>query len=636
MAEEPKEVIVTKHESEAKSDFDNLIKAIKESGTGGGSGGGLRVPGLSDFKDKLTNAIDKVNPVKAFQRGVDKIKSNVKGMLPEFKNPFSGLKDLFSGKNAEARATKKLSKSINDLTPTLTSLTETIENLVDSFNAFSAAKINSDQPTIEDTENVVTRVVSDDNVTDVEATTPFFERLIDTNDAGLELVAEQVEKLRLTNESLLGSNSSIGEDIGEIAKNLKDMRFKPSQRGGTAGMTAAGGGGGAVPKAIQGLGALGKGFGKLLEGIITGIGKGFQFVGKNFLQVSKGALALGLIGAALIPASFAFTKFSEVDWKGVAVGITVLGSLVLAAGALGLLMSTGVGAAALLLGATAIGVLGAAMIPAAIAFEKFAAALNDHLAPAFERILPAISQFFTDLNTSFVAAFEGVTGAISTFFDDIAQTVSDFVGDMVEHLDNTIIALKGFNDIDASNLVAVGAGLLAVAGGMAAMTANNLLGTVGEGLAELLTFGKYKSPFEKLQELGESGPGLEQAGNGLERIVNAMVRFKEAAEGFSTKKVQETLKDTIKIVAEAIDGVDAVKAKALEDVMAVINPQISTGALLEENQMMNEAMKTSMLANPQPVVVSAPTSNVNSSDNSTTVIGNVSHVNRTKNALSYA
>ena len=41
-----------------------------------------------------------------------------------------------------------------------------------------------------------------------------------------------------------------------------------------------------------------------------------------------------------------------------------------------------------------------------------------------------------------------------------------------------------------------------------------------------------------------------------------------------------------------------------------------------------------MLANPQPVVVSAPTNHtVSQSDNSTTVIGNVSHINRTRNAL---
>lgn len=85
-------------------------------------------------------------------------------------------------------------------------------------------------------------------------------------------------------------------------------------------------------------------------------------------SVIKGALAMGVLGLALIPAAFAFSMLKGVDVGSIIAFSIALPLLALAAAGLGFLIVP------IAMGAAALAVLGAALIPAAIAMMLFAKA----------------------------------------------------------------------------------------------------------------------------------------------------------------------------------------------------------------------------------------------------------------------
>ena len=95
-----------------------------------------------------------------------------------------------------------------------------------------------------------------------------------------------------------------------------------------------------------------------------------RLIGKATMGIVKGAVAIGILGAALIPFAFALSLMKDVGLGTIltiAVGLTVLG---VAAAILGGMLPV------MLLGAVAIAALGAALIPFAYAAEMAAGAFN--------------------------------------------------------------------------------------------------------------------------------------------------------------------------------------------------------------------------------------------------------------------
>lgn len=110
----------------------------------------------------------------------------------------------------------------------------------------------------------------------------------------------------------------------------------------------------------------------LVAGIgLTGLAKGVKAMGDG--KIFMGALGLAAVGIALIPAAFAFTLLTGVDAGaliGFAVALTVLS---IAAALLGSIFGL------VIMGALAIGVLGLAIIPATIAFQMLAEVPLDNI-----------------------------------------------------------------------------------------------------------------------------------------------------------------------------------------------------------------------------------------------------------------
>jgi len=92
------------------------------------------------------------------------------------------------------------------------------------------------------------------------------------------------------------------------------------------------------------------------------LGATLALMGSISGNVIMGALALGIVAVALIPAAFAFSLLADVDTQKMMAFSIALPLLALAAAGLGFLSPF------IIAGAFAIGVLGAALIPAAVAF----------------------------------------------------------------------------------------------------------------------------------------------------------------------------------------------------------------------------------------------------------------------------
>jgi len=236
----------------------------------------------------------------------------------------------------------------------------------------------------------------------------------ETSEEDLQQIDHDIKDIpRALGEFLTGNEESSSDESIELLKRIAngvEGNFKTAE-----GEPQNGGkdDGGPLKKKGPGVFArVGKAIGDVIGGVIEGIGNAFANIGKKAFKVFKGALAVAAIGAALIPAAAAFQMFSEVSWGGVATGLTVLTALVVGVMALGAIMSSGVGTIAILAGAAALAILGVAMIPAAYAFELFGKALNDHVAPALKSFAETFSLWITTLTCGFSNVLDSLGGFV--------------------------------------------------------------------------------------------------------------------------------------------------------------------------------------------------------------------------------
>ncbi len=248
-----------------------------------------------------------------------------------------------------------------------------------------------------------------------------------------------------------------GGFLGAIARGVK--RFGDSKvlkgaltlaiLGGTIGILAVG------LKAFQGLD-----FKTLLTGFVAlgGLILFARLIGKATMGILKGAAAIFVLGASLIPFAFALNLMKDAGIgtiAAIAIGLTVLG---VAASILGGMLPV------IALGAVAIALLGAALIPFAYAAQLAAQAFN---------------MFITDI-------------------------------------------LK-LSLVDGGNLILVGVGLAAIGAGLVAMTGGGLIGSLLEGLGSL--FGA-KSPMEKVTDFAKGLEDVDMTkivdlGQAFEKLQNA-------------------------------------------------------------------------------------------------------------------
>ena len=241
-----------------------------------------------------------------------------------------------------------------------------------------------------------------------------------------------------------------------------------------------------------------------------------KLIGKASKEIFIGSLAIAALGASLIPAGFAFGMFSDINWAGVGIGIGVL--VALGAAAFGLSFI----APAIFIGAAAIAALGAALIPAAFAFDIFGSAL--------EKITP------------FMGAF---ASAIST----IIGAVGDFLVTFVESI---------------SKLGEAGPGLLIAAAGIAAVSAALIAFGAAAAVGGIMSFFSG-DPVAKFIELGKVAPDLATASDSIDKLSDSIQSFDtgepDKLEEF-VDQIKRLSKLKLKTVAKVMQHISEISGKA--------------------------------------------------------------------------
>ena len=164
---------------------------------------------------------------------------------------------------------------------------------------------------------------------------------------------------------------------------------------------------------------------------------------KSTTSMVKGAVGVLALSTAMVPLAFGLNLMKDVGFKTIGVLATAIAALAVAAGIIGMPPIVGF----VMAGALAIGVLGAALIPFAVAAML--------AAKAFEMFVPNIVMM---------------------------------------------------SMVDGKNLIMVGAGLAAIGAGLAVMTGGSLIAGLMEGIGKL--FGA-KSPMEKVIDFAKGLQGVD-------------------------------------------------------------------------------------------------------------------------------
>jgi hypothetical protein len=164
---------------------------------------------------------------------------------------------------------------------------------------------------------------------------------------------------------------------------------------------------------------------RLSEGkssVVPDITKQTQTVSKgaggfNASNMLKGAAAILILSGALFVAAKAFQEFSSVTWESVAMGLTSIGALAIMASLLG--NST----PAMIKGAIAIAILGASLIPFAYALNLMAPALES-FGKGWKSVLEGVATVTTSIGDVIVSIIDSISFGIATINNSITSLLT--------------------------------------------------------------------------------------------------------------------------------------------------------------------------------------------------------------------
>jgi hypothetical protein len=314
-----------------------------------------------------------------------------------------------------------------------------------------------------------------------------------------------------------------------------------------------------------------------------------------------GAAGIAILGGSLWIASKGFQAFADITWETVMKGIVALAALALVAIGLGLVMASEVGAVAIIAGAAAIAILGASLLPAA-----FAANLA---APAFEAIARAIEAVGDAASKIYAALFDGLTklfdklseldatqlfligpalvsiavGLAALSAGSLVSSFLNFMGGLfgadspieklqkmaalgpgmqilAEALTQVVAQLKQFEEImeniSVSDLFLLGPALASIGLGLVALSAANSASNAMDFMNGL--FGG-KTAAEKLQELADIAPDINELGDGLEKVRESIVEIFDKIANIDSNSI-EKLGPALRSVAGALLQLSAANA----------------------------------------------------------------------------
>jgi len=217
---------------------------------------------------------------------------------------------------------------------------------------------------------------------------------------------------------------------------------------------------------------------------LVGLTAALFIVGKIKGHIIKGAAALLIMSGALWVLGAAVKQFAGVGLGTLGIiGVALIG-LTVAVLALGTIMGSGAGAAAIILGSIALAVMGAALIPLAYALNL--------ITPALEAFTPMIQAFGSVMKT----VFSGVAEIISTVANSFVSIFSTLTS------------------VSPGELLGIATGITAISGALVAFGAGSAAGGLGSLVGKFLG----GDPIEKFERLAALADPLERFAEALERI----------------------------------------------------------------------------------------------------------------------
>ena len=319
---------------------------------------------------------------------------------------------------------------------------------------------------------------------------------------------------------------------------------------------------GGIALAAAGAGILAASYGfSLLEGVnpdvvkaVVGsllvLGTGAALLGALSGNIITGAVALGILGLAMVPAAFALSLLENVDIGKIVAFSAALPLLALATAGLGFL------APFIMAGAAALAVLGAAMIPAAIAFNIMAKADLEKIGTGLTAIASVGPQLaLAGIGMVALAGGAAVLGLASPMllFAGGALAVLGMAAQLasnanIEGIASQLTQLAGIGP----GLVAAGIGLFAVSGGLTAF-ALAMAGASALGALTSIFGGGVMGDLEALAAMAEP---LSQVGVSLTAIAAGLSGIALALSTLETEKINE-LKGLVMTTAMAAPMVAA-------------------------------------------------------------------------------
>jgi len=375
-----------------------------------------------------------------------------------------------------------------------------------------------------------------------------------------EMLGLEIDKF----ESIVGKTEEVQEQVDEIASSGSGGGAAVAESGGAGGAAMVeeqrdaeraserrhrelidalkGGAGGDAP-ADTGKGANGplKGVG----GVIKSIGQGFKYLGKNLASIAKGALAMGLMGASLIPFAISAKMFNDVEWESLAkAGASLLGLA-------GVAFILGKASGSMIIGGAAIAVLGGALWVAGKGFQQFAELDWKTIGMGFVAIggLAVVAAAL-----SFALPFI-IPGSIAIAALGAALIPFAYAAGMAAPaLTEIAEAFNAFGNVPISTMFAIPAALAAVGAALVAMSAGNFVSGILDGIGKL--FGN-ESPIDKIVRLAESAPNVIALGAAMRTFgddVDAMMSGLDRLDPTKVDKLDD-FSEKIENFVDAMPGV---------------------------------------------------------------------------------
>ena len=284
-----------------------------------------------------------------------------------------------------------------------------------------------------------------------------------------------------------------------------------------------------------------------MTGSLIALGAAAALMGMTGPMVIAGALAIGILALALIPAAYAFSLLGSVDPMAIT---AMVGSLVVLGAAAALIGMTG---PMVIAGAAAIGILALAMIPAAYAFSLLQGVDTASIL-AFSVALPLLA--FATAGLGFVAPFIMAGAAALTVLGLALIPAASAFGIMAGADIQGVVDKLSMLASMGPGLIQAGIGLIATAGGLAVFAAALAGGSLMSGLTSLFTGGGI---IEDLQNLTAMAGPLQSVAGSLTAIAAALGGIGAALATLETEKL-EKMQGLIMTAAFAAPAVAAVGA----------------------------------------------------------------------------